>query len=131
MDLYIGQILNYVLTADDVARVNRRRTDSGSIRTRLERAEWPEGAQAHIGNEAREGQILPLMVCRVWADEFPSAPEGHRDGVNGQVFLDGNDTLWVTSRGEDPMTPDTTDPQNPIPRLSPGYWHIPRGCRKE
>ena len=57
---------------------------------------WPLGAQAHIGNSASEGQEFPMVVVRVWTDEFgPGKP-----GVNGQAFLDGNDALWVTSVGE-------------------------------
>lgn len=48
------------------------------------------------GNLPRAGDILPMLVVRV-----------HEDGtVNGQVFLDGEDVLWVTSRaaGDEPGT---------------------------
>lgn len=51
------------------------------------------------------GQELPLIVCRVWPNEF-----GDKPGVNGQVFLDGNQSLWVTSVGEGDQ---------------PGQWHWP------
>ena len=60
---------------------------------------WPAGAQAHIGNQAEEGQTFPMIITRVWGD----TPEW---AVHGQVFLDGNDVLWVTSAlvGEGPRT---------------------------
>lgn len=62
----------------------------------MQQDKWPVGAQAHIGNTAREGDIVPLIIVVVWPDEFgPGKP-----GVNGQAFLDGNDSLWVTSAGE-------------------------------
>jgi hypothetical protein len=83
-----GRIVHYRLTADDAAKINRRRTNGPSIAGRIRTAEWPEGAQAHIGNVAIEGDYLPMMVVRCW--------DGG-DLVNGQVFLDGNDQLWVTS----------------------------------
>ena len=43
------------------------------------------------------------------AQEYPISPKEHGpdfDGVNGQVFLDGNDSLWVTSAKEG-TTPGT------------------------
>ena len=41
-----------------------------------------------------------IVVCRVWSEET----------VNGQVFLDGNDTLWTSSVVEG---------------TEPGTWHWP------
>lgn len=60
---------------------------------------WPEGAQAHIGNVANEGDAFPMLITKSWGDNPSSA-------VNGQVFLDGNDVLWATSVcvGEGPRT---------------------------
>lgn len=48
-------------------------------------------AISHIGhgNAPSEGDVVPMLVVRVWPD-----------GVNGQAFLDGDDVLWVTSRPE-------------------------------
>lgn len=114
----IGRIVHYKLTADDAAQINRRRTTGKSIAARLlwgsagrhseavpahsedgrVRA-WPAGAQAHIGNEAKEGDVFPMMITRVWGDNPSSA-------VNGQAYLDGTDVLWVTSAcvGEGPRT---------------------------
>lgn len=114
----IGRIVHYRLSADDAAQVNRRRTTGASIASRLlwgtsgKHAEaipaqsvdgdvraWPAGAQAHIGNEAREGDTHPMLIVKTWGDNSTSA-------VNGQVFLDGNDVLWATSVcvGEGPRT---------------------------
>lgn len=98
----IGRLVQYTLTAVDAERVNRRRTDGQSIIARMKDDRWPEGAQAHVGNAARGGDIIPCLVVRVWPGER----------VNGQAFLDGNDVLWVNS----------ADPSN-VPQ--PGCWHWP------
>ena len=92
MDITIGRTVLYTLTADDAVATNRRRTTGASIAERMkaEPKEWPAGAQAHIGNEAHEGDLVPMVVVRVWS---PTT-------VNGQAFMDGNDVLWVTSATE-------------------------------
>ncbi len=101
----IGRIVHYRLSADDAAQINRRRTTGKSIADRMkleldrlnherdagvQAFAWPAGAQAHIGNEAQEGQVFPMLITRVWGETPESA-------VNGQLFLDGNDVLWITS----------------------------------
>lgn len=92
----IGRIVHYKLTEDQATQINRRRTSSSSIGKRMAAGAWPEGAQAHIGNVQAGNQTLPLLIVAVWPDEY-----GHGiPGVNGQVFLDGCDTLWVTSAKE-------------------------------
>lgn len=93
-----GRLVLYALSEADADAVNRRRTDSRAIRERMQASpkEWPEGAQAHIGNTAREGDTVPLLVVRVWPNEYGE----NVPGVNGQAFLDGNDVLWVTSAKE-------------------------------
>ncbi len=101
----IGRIVHYRLSADDVTQINRRRTTGKSIADRMQYGgdpilkAWPAGAQAHIGNEAAEGDTYPMLIVRCWGDTETSA-------VNGQVFLDGNDVLWATSvcAGEGPRT---------------------------
>lgn len=92
----IGRTVHYQLSASDAEQINRRRTTGASIAGRTSRDTWPLGAQAHIGNSAAAGDIVPLVIVRVWPDE--GGPGIH--GVNGQCFLDGNDTLWVTSAHE-------------------------------
>jgi hypothetical protein len=97
----IGRIVHYVLNEDDARQINRRRTTEP-------RDKWPIGAQAHIGNVATPGDVLPMVIVRVWGESEQSA-------VNGQVLLDGADTLWVSSRCQ--VTPDSTDKQ--------GLWFEP------
>lgn len=92
-----GRIVQYVLSASDADEINRRRV------AKTHEPGWPAGAQAHTGNRALEGDVLPMVVCRVWHESLVS--------VNGQVFLDGNDTFWATSRHEG---------------TEPGTWHWPK-----
>ena len=78
----VGRIVHYKLSQQDADEVNRRRTGSGHGEN------WPEGAQAHTGNSVKAGDVFPMIITVVHSESM----------VNGQVFLDGNDTLWVTSR---------------------------------
>lgn len=96
----VGRIVHYKLSAADADSVNRRRTSGAAIHDRMQADKWPVGAQAHIGNGALEGDVLPLIIARVWPNEFGEGIPG----VNGQVLLDGNDQFWVTSikEGSDP-----------------------------
>lgn len=93
----IGRIVHYRLSADDATQINRRRTTGASIAQRMKYGDdpqlkaWPAGAQAHIGNDAKEGDTYPMLITKVWGDSPSSA-------VNGQVLLDGNDVFWATSR---------------------------------
>lgn len=87
----IGRIVHYTLTDLDADAVNRRRKDSE--RNRGKQTEDALGYVAHIGNQATAGDVFPMMIVRVWGETPQSS-------VNGQVFLDGNDVLWVTSRSE-------------------------------
>ena len=104
----VGRIVQYTLTEDDAKQINRRRTTGKAIAARIQNngqiatdgavigEQWPIGAQAHIGNPASAGDVVPLLIVRIWPDEYgPGQP-----GVNGQAFLDGNDSLWITSVGE-------------------------------
>lgn len=73
-----GRIVHYILTEKDVETIRIDRELS---------------IRASRGNNPRVGDHVPMMVVKVWPDEFgPGVP-----GVNGQCFLDGNDSLWVTS----------------------------------
>lgn len=102
-----GRIVHYVLNESDADHANRRRTDGGQIRKMMAKMLWPAGAQAHIGNPARAGDVLPMMIVKVNKEGIGS--------VNGQVFLDGCDVLWVTSREQ--VATDSTDKQ--------GLWFEP------
>jgi|SRR6187431_13802 hypothetical protein len=84
----IGTTVLYVLSASDVAQINRRRTTSDEIKNRMGRnpPEWPAGAMAHVGEIAHEGDLVPLLITR-------ETPEGGT--ISGQAFLNGSDTYWV------------------------------------
>lgn len=92
----IGRIVHYQLTVQDAEQINRHRAAVEQVTV---------GAQAHVGNTSQAGDILPAMIVRV----LPG------DNVNLQVFLDGNDTLWATTRP--PVLADNTS--------APGCWHWP------
>jgi hypothetical protein len=92
----VGERVLYTLREHDADAINKRRRDAlnkDSNGITLARREL--GAQIHCGNNVMEGDVFPMIITRVWGTKSDSA-------VNGQVFLDGNDTLWVTSvtRGE-------------------------------
>lgn len=80
----IGRIVHYRLTADEAAAINKRRADARTERS-LAKAEG--GAVIHVGNTAHAGDVVALLVTDTHG----------ADCVNGQAFLDGNDSLWVTS----------------------------------
>ncbi|WP_434315849.1 hypothetical protein [Leifsonia sp. P73] len=95
----IGRLVHYTLSEADAEQINRRRDDAErwrlAQRKRTLDGEAAEvtGSQKHIGNRAEAGQVYPMLIVRTWG----STPESV---VNGQVFLDGNDSLWVTSVGQ-------------------------------
>lgn len=84
----VGRIVHFKLDSSRVEQINRRRQDA--------QAHMPEhrgnanGVMVHVGNQAVEGDVVPLVIVRVWGDTPESA-------VNGQLLLDGSDSLWVTS----------------------------------
>lgn len=74
-----GEVVDYTLDSNDVAQITGRR----------------DASHGHVAGEARGspvsiGDVVPMMITRVWGDTPGCA-------VNGQAVLDGNDTLWVTS----------------------------------
>lgn len=90
----LGRIVYYRLTIDDVRKINARRRDG---REKFHMHQWQHnGTVVHNGNEVQEGQVVPMMIVAVWGNTPQSC-------INGQAFLDGNDTYWVTSTsvGED------------------------------
>jgi len=93
----IGRIVHYTLSEQDADAINKRRSDA-SLNLRSIR-ESAQGYIAHFGNSVAAGDVFPLIITRTWGD----TPESH---VNGQVMLDGNDTLWACSvkEGEGPRT---------------------------
>lgn len=81
----IGRIVHYTLSDDDARRIGHQRS-LGSLQ----------------GNGVRAGEVYPMLITRVWDSGKPN-PDA---AVNGQVLLDGSDSLWVTSVkvGEGPRT---------------------------
>lgn len=75
----IGRIVHYRLSASDVTEINRQRTS--------------EPGAGRGGNSPAEGHVYPAMIVRVWS-ETPAEDEH----IQLQVFLDGNDAYWATSR---------------------------------
>jgi hypothetical protein len=71
-----GRIVHYRLSEVDVESINTRRHQYNGLLA---------------GNPVKKGDVFPMLITEDWGAHGPQA-------VNGQVFLDGNDTLWVTSR---------------------------------
>lgn len=85
----IGRIVHYVLTELDAYQINRRRTDGDSIKDRMARDAWPEGAQAHIGTDTEAGDHVAAIVT--WTNG---------EAASLQCFLDGNDVFYVKAKLE-------------------------------
>ncbi|NUS78454.1 MAG: hypothetical protein HOV70_19960 [Streptomyces sp.] len=94
----IGRIVHYTLNEQDAAEINRRREDFAGHVQRGGLRDGGTGHVAHVGNQAQEGDVYPAMIVRIFGETPESA-------VNLQVFLDGNDAFWATSRtlGEGPF----------------------------
>ena len=84
---FVGLMVLYRLTEDEAEATNIHREDARQ--TREEIGEPHSGFQAHVGNMVAEGDRVPMVVTTV------SPSPGHGQPLNGQVFLDGNDSLWV------------------------------------
>lgn len=99
----LGRIVHLRLSAECALQINKRRADARASKVSTQMI----GVQVHVGNPVAEGDEFPLLITRVWAG--PDKATEHT-AVNGQVFLDGNDCLWVTSvvQGD-----------------GPGQWHEP------
>jgi hypothetical protein len=108
----LGRIVHYKLTHADATVINKQRVQARSHL--IEHRE--SGAQISEGNQHRAGDVVPLIIVRVWPDEYSvdvpicrdytaGTPDGDIEwslplstyGVNGQGVLDGNDHLWITS----------------------------------
>ena len=97
----VGRIVHYTLNENEAAEINRRRADASANMRQI--IDSKTGYQAHVGSQASEGRVYPMIVTRVWGAEEGAS-------VNGQVFLDGNDLYWATSRTEGE---------------GPGHWQVP------
>jgi len=79
-----------MLSEEDAFSINKRRRDARNTNGEgVTLANLELGAVIHVGHLVKAGDVYPLLITRVWGDKPGCA-------VNGQVFLDGNDTYWVT-----------------------------------
>lgn len=76
--LELGMRVLYVMDDGDVQAVNAQRSVSKNI---------------FRGTDPVRKQMLPMVVTKIWG-----SPDDKMCTVNGQVFMDGNDTLWVSGR---------------------------------
>jgi hypothetical protein len=84
----IGRTVLYTLNQHNVTQITKRR--KAALRQLSQHGE--DGCfQLHLGNDVRAGQQYPMVIVHVWGDGGPNS------SVNGQVQLDGSDTLWVKS----------------------------------
>lgn len=86
----------YKLTAQDAEQVNRRRGDFAAFSQKhhspaAEPGSFPgrSGHIGHYGNPAQAGDVLPAVITHDYGGS-----------ANLHILLDGNDTLWVTSRAQ-------------------------------
>jgi len=79
----IGRIVHYTLNDQDAKAINGRRTDAAVSEI------GHTGRVIHVGNTVKAGDVYPAMCVRDWGSS-----------ANFQVYLDGNDTYWATSRSE-------------------------------
>lgn len=94
----LGHIVSYRLTHADADQVNRRRINPEEVRRQLFLGHWPAGAQAHVGEFVLSGEELPMIVTKA---EHSLGIDGPSTlSLSGQVFLNGNDTLFVAGRYE-------------------------------
>ena len=70
-----GRIVKYVLSEYDIKQINEARAKDSS----------------RAGNPLHAGMAFPAICVRVFE-------KSDNPAANLQVFLDGNDCLWVTSR---------------------------------
>jgi hypothetical protein len=86
----VGRIVLYRLTESEAAIIRQRRQDA-KVNLSQHR-NGATGVQIHVGNSVHEGQVFPLVITAIFNPDSPAL------SVNGQLLLDGNDCLWVTSR---------------------------------
>lgn len=97
--LTTGRTVLYKLTHRDCDRIMLHRASIN--------AHQPE--ELLCGNTPHEGDIVPAIVVQVWTPET----------FNGQAFLDGNQTVWLTT------IPQDQDDKRP------GTWHWPEHSAHE
>lgn len=82
MGLGVGSIVCFCMGVEQALECNARRDDA-----RRAGADRHDGVQVHRGSHVLVGEWYPMIVTGV-------TPDGAC--FSGQVFLPGNDTLWVS-----------------------------------
>ena len=117
----IGRIVHYKLSQQDAVQINAQRqpTYRESQPGLIGPGNKVTPVYTNQGNPVSPGDIYPLLITSVWGDTEGSA-------VNGQVLLDGNDSLWVTSVCQHvPTTYDGIDPSLVTYELPERSWVFP------
>lgn len=79
-----GRIVEYTLSESDAKYINKRRDDSANLElSEVER-------YVLTGFRVEAGESYPMVIVRSFIYGY------QKDEVNGQVMLDGSDTLWLT-----------------------------------
>lgn len=114
----VGRIVHYQLSEGDVHAIHRQRalrskvvaeaTNVSALESELRKASFWEFGFG--GNAVSEGDIYPALIVRTWGSFALEA------AVQLQVFLDGGDTYWATSRQQ-------TSHKDNSPEF--GRWHQP------
>ena len=82
----VGRIVHYKLSQEDAKIINRAASDGSYARRMMAMGSLTVGVMTHQGSFADVSDILPMVITRV-----------NQDGtINGQVFLDGNGSAWVS-----------------------------------
>ena len=89
----LGRIVQYVISLADIEAIEAQRARMAQLLLI---------SPGQLGNTYVPGETVPMVIARVWSDAC----------VNGQLILDGQDTLWVTSRNRDDLKPHQS-------------WHFP------
>lgn len=84
MILSIGRIVLYCLTEKDAESINKRREDSELSNIAIQ----DSGYIVHTGSKVKSATYYPMIITKI---------DPVHKSINGQVILDGNDTLWVTN----------------------------------
>lgn len=79
----IGRIVHYTLSEGDAMVIKQNRQERVAAASGIASA-------SRFGNDVEAGQVYPAQIVRVFS---PSS-------ANLQVFLDGSDQYWATSRSE-------------------------------
>lgn len=88
-----GRIVLYKLSKSDCEQITTGRTPKATGEYMATTGPVPVTLYPKRGNFPQMGDVVPAIVVRVWETETPI-------GINGQAFLDGNDTLWIASASE-------------------------------